>query len=157
MKINDRVRGIILIGQDRILVIKRIKPEKPHYFVTCGGGVEVDDESLEDALRREAMEELGARIRVLRKVLVIDTHLSKGYLLREHFFVCRLIDLDLSRRDGPELSDPDRGRYVPYFLSLRPASFNRVDFRPGALHDFLAEHADSLARLPDLRRAKAGR
>jgi len=30
MKVNHRVRGIILIGADRILVIKRIKPNRPH-------------------------------------------------------------------------------------------------------------------------------
>ena len=151
MKVNHRVRGIILCGADRILVIKRIKPKRPHYYVTCGGGVEEDDDTLEDALKREIMEELGARVRVLRKVLVIVRKLSRNFTLREHFFVCRLIDLNLARRSGSELLDPDRGKYLPYRLSLRPASFQRVDFRPAALRLFIAEHASRLARLPDLR------
>jgi 8-oxo-dGTP pyrophosphatase MutT (NUDIX family) len=154
MKVNHRVRGIILCGADRLLVIKRIKPKKPHYYVTCGGGVEDDDDTLEDALKREIMEELGARVRVLRKVLVIDTKLSRNFTLREHFFVCRLIDLNLARRSGTELLDPDRGKYLPYRLSLRPASFQRVDFRPAALRLFIVEHATRLARLPDLRRKR---
>ncbi len=155
MKVNHRVRGIILTGADRILVIKRIKPHRPHYYVTCGGGVEDDDATLEDALSREIMEELGARVRILRKVLIIDTQLSRNYLLREHFYVCRLIDLDLARRNGRELLDPDRGKYLPYRLSLRPASFGRVDFRPTALRQFISEHATRLARLPDLRRRRS--
>ena len=154
MKVNHRVRAIILSSPGRILVIKRVKAGKPHYYVTCGGGVEDDDDTLEDALKREAMEELGARVRVLRKVLVIDTKLSKNFMMREHFFVCRLIDLDLSRRSGRELRDPDRGKYLPFHLSLRPSSFGRVDFRPTAVHLFIAEHAGGLARLPDLRRKR---
>ena len=155
MKVSRRGRGIILTGADRILVIKRIKPHRPHYYVTCGGGVEEDDATLEDALSREIMEELGARVRILRKVLIIDTQLSRNYLLREHFYVCRLIDLDLARRNGRELLDPDRGKYLPYRLSLRPASFGRVDFRPTALRKFISEHATRLARLPDLRRKRS--
>ena len=94
-------------------------------------------------------------MRILRKVLIIDTQLSRNYLLREHFYVCRLIDLDLARRNGRELLDPDRGKYLPYRLSLRPASFGRVDFRPTALRQFISEHATRLARLPDLRRKRS--
>lgn len=149
MKINHRVRGIILAGPDRMLVIKRVKKRRRHYYVTCGGGVEEDDASLEAALKREAMEELGARIRVLRRVLIIDTQLSKSYMLREHFFVCRLIDYDVRRRNGRELLDPERGKYIPWRLSLKPVYLQRVDFRPLALRDFILEHGRRLTRLPE--------
>jgi len=134
-----------------MLVIKRIKkPGQPHYYVTCGGGQEPDDATLIDTLKREAMEELGARLRVLRRVLVVTTRLSKNSRVREHFYLCRLVGMNLDRRTGAEVFDPRRGKYLPHALSLKRRYLARVDLRPPALHDFLLEHTDTLTRAPEV-------
>ena len=52
-------RAILLDGDD-LLLIKRTRPGQEPYWVSIGGGVEPEDATLEDAVRREVLEEIGA-------------------------------------------------------------------------------------------------
>ncbi len=58
---------------------------------TSGGGVE-PGESLEDALRRELREELGAEVEILRRIGVVSDYYN---LIRRHninhYFLCRVL------------------------------------------------------------------
>jgi 8-oxo-dGTP pyrophosphatase MutT (NUDIX family) len=54
-----RSARVILLDGDELVLIKRTKPGREPYWVTVGGGVEADDESIEAALQREVFEELG--------------------------------------------------------------------------------------------------
>jgi len=54
------VRAILLDEDDRLVLIKRMKPGRTPYWTTPGGGLESTDVSLRAGLRRELPEELGA-------------------------------------------------------------------------------------------------
>ena len=60
---RQRAAAVIAKGRD-ILLIRRVKPDR-EYYTLLGGGVD-DGESVEDALRREVMEELTLAVRAHR-------------------------------------------------------------------------------------------
>ena len=142
--INQRVRAILLTGDGSVLMIKRVKPDNSApYWVAPGGGVERIDIDLIATLERELYEELGAVATVLASAFVLE-HKKAGKQLEEHFFVCLLHDFDLSKRYGPEFSDPSRGAYIPEFISLDPAQLGVLYFKTPELHDWMIRHLDFL-------------
>jgi 8-oxo-dGTP pyrophosphatase MutT (NUDIX family) len=142
-----RVRAILLTPQQQLLLIKRVKPNQGiPYWVAPGGGVEVDDYDLESALQRELAEELGATFEILEKAFVLR-HEKAGKQLEEHFYICRLGELDLAKRHGPEFGDPQRGEYIPEAIALTPAALSQVDFKTPQLATWLARHLDFLQEL----------
>ncbi len=142
--INQRVRAILLAGDGSILLIKRVKPgAAPPYWVAAGGGVEWTDIDLIAALERELYEELGAVAQVLATAFVLE-HEKAGKQLEEHFFVCLLQDLDLSKRYGPEFNDPARGEFIPEFVALDLAHLDAVNFKTPELYDWIVLHIDYL-------------
>ena len=142
--INQRVRAILLTGDGSILLIKRVKPDRSApYWVAPGGGVEWTDFDLITALERELYEELGAAATVLATAFVLE-HVKAGKQLEEHFFVCLLHDFDLSKRYGPEFSDPARGEYIPEFVPLDNAPLDGIRFKTPELRDWMRRHIDYL-------------
>jgi 8-oxo-dGTP pyrophosphatase MutT (NUDIX family) len=73
--------------------------------------VEPADADLEAALRREAMEEIGATIGPAAEFLVLTEPRGTTTVV-QHYFLADLLEMDLGRRHGPELDDPDTGDYV---------------------------------------------
>ena len=144
----ERVRAILLTGDDTLLMIKRVKPHRPDepYWVAPGGGEEAHDGDLYGALHRELCEELGAVFRVVRRAFVLS-HVKKGKPLQEHFFVCTLEGYDLTLRTGPEFSDPTRGEYLPYDVPLYAPSIARLNFKTPELQSWLLRHLDALRTL----------
>jgi len=142
----QRVRAILITPEGSLLFIKRIKPNKPEpYWVAPGGGVESHDEGLFDALDRELREELGVkRYLILCDAFVLEHH-KAGKDLQEHFFVCRLLDYDLTQRHGPEFDDPSRGHYIPDEVPLTSEAIRSINIKTRELRDWL------LANLPFLQ------
>ena len=140
---NQRVRAILLTEANNLLFIKRVKPNKPAYHVAPGGGVEDEDMSLLSTLYRELDEELGATIDVLKHAFIL-LHEKAGKNLEEHFFICRLTSMDLSRRHGPEFDDPSRGQYIPEEIPLHPDSLNDIEIKTPELRDYLLDNLDEL-------------
>ena len=142
--INQRVRAILLAGDGSILLIKRVKPDRSApFWVAPGGGVEWSDFDLTAALERELYEELGADATILATAFVLE-HEKAGKQLEEHFFVCLLQDYDLSKRYGPEFSDPARGEFIPEFVSLDRARLDVISFKTPELRDWMIRHLDYL-------------
>lgn len=142
--INQRVRAILLTGDGSVLLIKRVKPDRSApYWVAPGGGVEWTDYDLIAALERELYEELGAAATVLATAFVLE-HEKAGKQLEEHFFVCLLHDFDLSKRYGPEFSDPTRGEFIPEFVPLDKAPLDDIRFKTPELRDWMRRHIDYL-------------
>ena len=84
-RVNQRVRAILLTGNDSVLLIKRVKPNNSAtYWVAPGGGVEHRDADLIATLQRELYEELGAVATVLETAFVLE-HQKAGKQLEEHF------------------------------------------------------------------------
>lgn len=142
----ERVRGILLTGRGSLLLIKRLKPNKPAYWVAPGGGVEPHDLSHQSALHREVSEELGAVIEIIQRGFVLS-HTKANKLLEEHFFICHLLSYDLSRRDGPEFADPIRGEYLPDEVRLDEAHLTPLNFKTPELLHWLVQHLPALRRL----------
>lgn len=110
---NVSVRALLHDDSGRIMLIRRVWPGRHPYWVTPGGGVETDDASLEDALRRELREELGAEVE-LGSLVASWKHRD----VTTHLFSATLVSLDESLRHGPEFEDSSRGSYetvaIPY-------------------------------------------
>ena len=146
-RINRRVRAILLTGDNTVLLIKRIKPNASStYWVAPGGGVEHSDADLMATLERELYEELGAVATVINTAFVLK-HRKAGKQLEEHFFVCHLRDYDLSKRYGPEFSNPANGQYIPEEVPLDAYRLRRINIKTPELRDWMIRNLDSLRRL----------
>lgn len=145
-KIVRRVRAILLTDEKTIMFIKRVKPHKPPYWVAPGGGVEDGDDDLLTTLQRELHEELGAQAQVLCKAFVLE-HEKAGKNLEEHFYICKLLDYDLSLRCGPEFDDPSRGQFLPHEVAIDANEITSIDIKTPQLSDWLLSNMDTLRHL----------
>ena len=103
----------------RLDVKKKENSNQPYgeYYVFPGGGVEPDDRSLEEAVKREVMEELGIEIEVKEQIYFEEVNEK----LDEYIFKCIYKSGEFGTGTGPEFSgDPkyvDRGKYIPTIVS----------------------------------------
>jgi 8-oxo-dGTP pyrophosphatase MutT (NUDIX family) len=139
-----------------IVLIKRVRPGSPHpYWITPGGGVEAGDRTVVDALHREVDEELGGKVVDVVPAFV-DTvaysHHDDGTLAHphgvkvQHFFVCRLAAMDLARRHGPEIDDPN-GDYEVVRLPFTREGVTSVNVVPPSLRAYLAANIEGIRAL----------
>lgn len=89
--------GPILIENGQILLCREIKhdgTESP-FFMLPGGGYEITDGSFEQTCKREAKEELGIDIEILRPLrsLFLKRPDRDGYAILVHFLAKRLSDV----------------------------------------------------------------
>lgn len=132
---TERIRaGVILLDNDRVCLIKRVRGSFTYYLFP-GGGVE-DGESPEEAAVREAYEELGLEVELIR--LVGDFRHGKQ---RQLFYLARIMAGTFRTGAGEELSstaDLPMGTYEPMWLSLKEAA--SLDTRPIELCRQLLKH-----------------
>src|SRR3989339_648647 len=94
----QRVRAIIM-DNNKILAIKRIKEDEV-YYVFPGGGVE-EGEELEEALKRECREELGVEIKIIKNFA--SERFNRGNIKQmEYFYICEIISGEIGTGNGPE-------------------------------------------------------
>jgi ADP-ribose pyrophosphatase YjhB (NUDIX family) len=136
-------RAIVIDDEGRLVLIKRSKPDREPYWTTAGGGVEDGDASIEAAMHRELLEELGAEAIGASQVFLASFRSATGLHVR-HFFVARLVGLDPALRTGPEFTDPARGAYDPYRVDLRGDELEGVDLRPPKLKEFILANREAL-------------
>lgn len=72
--------GTIIVDKDRVLVMKRYRPERGTYYTLIGGGVE-DGETVEAAAIREAKEETNLDVELGRSFTI-----ENPYDGREHAY-----------------------------------------------------------------------
>jgi ADP-ribose pyrophosphatase YjhB (NUDIX family) len=137
-------RAILIDDEGRLVLLKRSKPGREPYWTTAGGGVEDSDASIEAAMHRELFEELGAQAVGASQVFLASFRSTTGGLHVQHFFVARLVSLDLGLRTGPEFTDPARGSYDPDWVDLRGAGLADVDLRPAELKVFILANREAL-------------
>lgn len=111
-KTEKRVRAII-IEDGKVLLMHRIKNGQ-EYWVFPGGGVEETDNSIEDGLKRECLEELGIEVKVedlfIKKVFLPSD--SVGHI--QYFYKCNIISGKVGTGTGPEWSGRDIEKYGTY-------------------------------------------
>ena len=141
-----RVAGFIEIdGEILLMHRKNVKPTpnttKPYgeYYVFPGGGVENDDNSFEDAVKREVLEEFGIEVDVKQKLY--SRKINDDY--EEHLYYCVYKCGKLGTGTGPEFSgDPkyiDRGEYIPTIVKkdeIRNIRLLPEEFKEKMIIDF---------------------
>ena len=137
-------RAILIDGDGSLVLIKRTKPGVPVYWTAAGGKVEDTDVSPEAAMHREIFEELGATATGASQVFLVSSPTESGVRI-QHIFVARLASLDLSLRNGPELFNPDAGRYDPDRVSLvTDETLAAIDLRSPELKAFILANREAL-------------
>lgn len=142
--VRRTARAILLDDGGRIVLIKRTVPGRAPYWVTPGGGVEPEDASVEDGLHRELLEELGATAKIVRQVFLASQPKDAGVAVH-HYFLARVVSMDLALRSGPELQEPVRGTYDVEHVDLRDdGALAGVNLVPAALKAFVRTNRDAL-------------
>lgn len=115
-----------------MVTLKRVK-ENETYWVFPGGGVE-EGESLEEALKREMMEELSVEIEILD--LVFEYHFKTDHQDDdEYFYDCRIIGGKIGKGMGPEYQ-PDSHYHGTHEIALLPLNkIKDLDLRPKEMKD----------------------
>jgi 8-oxo-dGTP pyrophosphatase MutT (NUDIX family) len=102
-----------------------------------GRGMDSGDASVAAALVRELREELGAEVDDAQQVFLVSNPVGEDGVGVQHFFACRLREIDLARRSGPEFDDPSRGGYHLDRVDLTDGGLADVDLKPAALKSFV--------------------
>lgn len=111
--------AVILIQNNKLALIKRVRSGNT-YYVFPGGGIKVG-ETPENAAEREAMEETGLVVKVLRRIEKID------YDGTQYFFLAEIVGGKFGVGKGEEYTDRkrNRGMYLPVWVDIRELdSFN---------------------------------
>lgn len=149
--VKRTARAILLDGDDLVL-IKRTKPGMAPYWITPGGGMEPEDATVVEALRREVDEELGGKVVDVVPAFVDtvtradDAEVAEGGVKVQYFFVCRLESMDPSRRHGPEVDEPN-GTYEIVRVPFTRAGVTSVDVVPPSLRAYLAANIEGVLAL----------
>jgi len=133
---EKRVR-VIIIKNNKVLTIKRTKPDTT-FWVFPGGGVE-EGETNEKALIRECKEELGVDILVKNLFLEMDSEKPETSGQREYFYLCEIKGGKLGSGDGPEFQKDSSyvGKYNIEWIDT--CNLKNVDLRPTEVKDLICK------------------
>lgn len=132
------VRAILFDDTSRVVLIKRTRPGIPPYWTLPGGGIEHDDPTPEDALRRELREELGVEANIGRQLVRYEDGERS-----ESIRLATLIARDPADRTGAEFDDLSRGAYEPEHIDR--THLPHIDLRPEPIARRLLRDWDALA------------
>ena len=137
-KITERVRAII-IDQGKILLINRIKGNDS-YWVIPGGAIE-SDESHEQAVKRECLEELGVRIEVQKLFLQRFGDKQEIEGQQEFFYLCNIIDGRIGTGQGPEFQAGTqyKGEYRIKWVNLK--DLPEINLKPEEVKNKIIQQA----------------
>lgn len=110
---KETARGVI-IKDEKILLIHRIK-DNIEYYVVPGGGIE-EGETPEQAVIREMYEEIGIHVEPVKELFELE---SDNKL--HHFILCHHISGEIGTGQGPESASKEyskRGQYLPEMINL---------------------------------------
>ncbi len=133
-----RIRaGIILISDNKIAFVKRVRDGKTYYIVP-GGGLD-EREYIEDAAIREAQEELGVLVSAERLLFIVE-RLEHGRVMNlQMYYLVKMVSGVFGSGDGEEFHRPtERGSYEAVWMSLD--ELNQHNFYPTVVTDYIHEH-----------------
>jgi len=109
-----RIRaGCILIEDNKLALIERHRADR-HYFSFPGGGVD-EGETYEQAAVREIEEELGVKVRLIRKIADVKVNARMQY-----YFLAERVSGEFGTGIGEEYDeyDPAFGTYQPLWMPI---------------------------------------
>lgn len=134
-----RVRAVI-IKDDSILLMKRVK-EHETYWVFPGGGIKEGENEIE-ALKREVKEEMGVEIEVGDLFVHLEWD-EPDVKQSQNWFLCTIVAGKIGAGSGPEFSRDTKtsGRY---FIELAPISrLKEITLYPLEVRDLVIERLSS--------------
>ena len=118
-----RVRSAAILIQNNSLALMERRRDGRHYFSFPGGGVDAG-ETPEQAVVREAREELGIEVRVIR--LAVEVWFRGN---QQFFFLVEQTGGTFGTGTGEEFAstaDPARGTYDPIWMPLEQVTAQNV-------------------------------
>lgn len=139
--------GVILIENDNLALIKRVRFDET-YYVFPGGGIE-PGETAEMAAVREAYEELGVRVElgVLAAIVELTDRRYPGERKEQLYYMATMREGTFGTGSGPEWTDEyyaTRGTYTPVWIHINNLATYTI--RPAKLAEMIALR--SLQTLP---------
>lgn len=111
---RKRVGGIIVLDDNLAVIYRRKKKDNKikEYYTIPGGGVE-ENETNEEALKRELKEELNIEVDIEKYLFKIDTEKNT-----EYFYLCKYISGNFTL-NGEELERMNEDNYYePTFIPI---------------------------------------
>ncbi len=121
---------MIIIEEGKVLLIHRIK--NTEYWVFPGGGIE-EGESHQQALKREAMEELGVEVEVGEKVFEEIMKITDMLDCQSYFYLCKITGGEIGTGNGPEWQS-DGGYIGQHHIEWRSINeLGKIDLKPDSI------------------------
>lgn len=137
---HTSVRGIVNYN-DKIVLIHRIKTKDDgtvrDYYVTPGGKIE-ENESHEEALRREIKEELGIEIDIKDLCLELDDRDYNDSF--QYFYNCNYKGGELGTGDGPEFTDKENYKGVFEIVLVDKKEISKLNLVPEKIKEILVNN-----------------
>ncbi|MBG9453387.1 DNA mismatch repair protein MutT [Lysinibacillus sphaericus] len=116
-----RDRSSVVIIENKMVALIRRERDGMVYYVFPGGRIE-DNEKPEDAARREALEELGVKVK--------DCIAEVKFNGNQYFFLSEIIEGKFGTGQGEEYTDnnKDRGTYLPIWVEVE--KMLSIDVKP---------------------------
>ena len=137
---HTSVRGIVNYN-DKIVLIHRIKTKDDgtvrDYYVTPGGKIE-ENESHEEALRREIKEELGIEIEIKDLCLELDDRNYNDSF--QYFYNCNYKAGELGTGDGPEFTDKENYKGVFEIVLVDKKEISKLNLVPEKMKEILVNN-----------------
>ena len=120
--------GGILIENGKVLLIHRIK-DNDEYYVFPGGGIETN-ETIEQATKRELLEETGIEVELIEK--------NPRYILKnesgiQYFSLVKRVKGIIGTGKGPEFTDKSyekHGKYIVEMISIKDIVNGKINLVP---------------------------
>jgi 8-oxo-dGTP pyrophosphatase MutT (NUDIX family) len=144
VKIRRGARAVLIDGEGDLLLMRRYKKGET-YLTTVGGGIDPEDRSPEDAMRREVFEELGAVVGASPLIYVLTAPFN-DVLMMQYFYLARVLGMNWDARTGSEYKGDKAANYQPYSTPWN-ADLAGLDLRPMELRDYLVQNAQALQEL----------
>ena len=137
---HTSVRGIVNY-KDQIVLIHRIKTKDDgtirDYYVIPGGKIE-ENESHEEALRREIKEELGIEIEIKDLCLELDDRDYNDSF--QYFYECEFESGKLGSGDGPEFHDKENYKGVFEVVLVDKMEISTLNLVPEKIKEILVNN-----------------
>ncbi len=133
--------GGILVENGKILLVHRIKNVdgvKKEYYVTPGGGME-ENETIEEATKRELKEEIGIDIELIKDNPLFTLEEENG---TQYFSLIKRINGTIGTGTGPEFTSQEyasRGVYLVEMVPIKDIIDGQINMVPEVIKNKFIE------------------